>query len=227
MLAGLEHAHGAGVVHRDVTPANLLLDATGANRPHLWLADFGLAVRTGEPRLTRLGTVVGTPGYLPPEVLAGARPAPSADLFAAGQVGVALLRGIEPDGAAEPPPGLGSPLGEVVAALVAADPADRPASAAQARRALAPVRAGPAAADRGGRANHHPAAAARPAARVDRGRSRRPARRCPPPPGRPTPVARDPRPGSGGGSSDWDGRAGRGGRADDRSRSGSAVPGAT
>ena len=49
LLDGLEYAHEAGVVHRDVTPANLLLDATGAGRPHLWLADFGLAVRSGEP----------------------------------------------------------------------------------------------------------------------------------------------------------------------------------
>ena len=142
LLAGLEHAHGAGVVHRDVTPANLLLDATGDGRPQLRLADFGLAVRSGEPRLTGLGTVVGTPGYLPPEALAGALPAPAADLFAAGRVAVALLTGIEPDGGADaPPPGdTGSPLREVVAALVAADPADRPDSAAAARRALAPVR---------------------------------------------------------------------------------------
>ena len=141
LLAGLEHAHGAGVVHRDVTLANLLLDATDTGRPHLWLADFGLAVRTGEPRLTQLGTVIGTPGYLPPEVLAGARPAPAADLFAAGQVAAALLRGTEPDGAGDRPdlPGAGSPLREVVAALIEADPADRPGSAAEARRALAPV----------------------------------------------------------------------------------------
>lgn len=141
LLAGLEHAHGAGVVHRDVTLANLLLDATDTGRPHLWLADFGLAVRTGEPRLTQLGTVIGTPGYLPPEVLAGARPAPGADLFAAGQVAAALLRGAEPDGAGDRPelPGAGSPLREVVAALTEPDPADRPASAAEARRALSPV----------------------------------------------------------------------------------------
>ncbi len=141
LLAGLEHAHGAGLVHRDVTPANLLLDATDTGRPHLWLADFGLAVRTGEPRLTRLGTVVGTPGYLPPEVLAGAPPAPGADLFAAGQVAAALLRGAEPDGSGSGPElaGVESPLGDVIAALVEADPADRPGSAAEARRALSPV----------------------------------------------------------------------------------------
>ena len=62
-----------------------------------------LAVRTGEPRLTRLGTVIGTPGYLPPEALAGALPAPAADLFAAGQVAAALLRGAEPSDAGDEP----------------------------------------------------------------------------------------------------------------------------
>lgn len=143
LLAGLAHAHGAGLVHRDVTPANLLLDATGDGRPHLWLADFGLAVRSGEPRLTGLGTVLGTPGYLPPEVLAGALPAPGADLYAAGQVALALLRGTEPTVAGEPggvPERVGARLREVVGALVAADPADRPESADAARRMLAPVR---------------------------------------------------------------------------------------
>ena len=69
--------------------------------------------------------VVGTSGYLPPEALAPPLPAPAADLFAAGRVAVALLTGIEPDsGADAPQPGpTGSPPREVVAALVAADPA--------------------------------------------------------------------------------------------------------
>ncbi|HST67650.1 MAG TPA: protein kinase, partial [Mycobacteriales bacterium] len=103
LLDGLAYAHEAGIVHRDVTPANVLLEATGTARPVLRLADFGLAVRIGEPRLTRLGTVLGTPGYVPPEVLAGAAPAPAADLYAAGRLAIALLTGADPDG----PPGPG------------------------------------------------------------------------------------------------------------------------
>ena len=175
LLDGLAHAHAAGLVHRDVTPANVLLEATGSGRPVLRLADFGLAVRVGEPRLTRLGTVLGTAGYVPPEVLAGAAPHPSADLYAAGQVALTLLTGTEPDtdgtrpigdatrvvgdgtrptGDGTSPTGDGTgpdaagaalaavlgagPLRDLVVALVAPDPADRPASAAAARRADSP-----------------------------------------------------------------------------------------
>jgi eukaryotic-like serine/threonine-protein kinase len=103
LLDGLACVHAAGIVHRDVTPANVLLEATGGGRPLLRLADFGLAVRVGEPRLTRLGTVLGTAGYVPPEVLAGAAPHPSADLYAAGRLALALLSGSE----LPPPPGPG------------------------------------------------------------------------------------------------------------------------
>lgn len=142
LLDGLQHVHEAGLVHRDVTPANLLLEATDGGQPWLRLADFGLAVRTGDPRLTRVGTVLGTPGYLPPEVLAGAAPAPAADLYAAGRVAVALLAGRESEapGTAPELAGVSSgPLRDVVAALIQEDPRDRPGSAAEARRALGRV----------------------------------------------------------------------------------------
>lgn len=173
LLAGLEHVHAAGVVHRDVTPANLLLDATedGPRRPVLRLGDFGIAVRAGEPRMTEAGLVLGTPGFVAPEALAGAAPAPAADLYAAGQVGRALLGAApaapgplgdapEAPGPLGDAPGAPGPLGDapaapgllgdgpdlpgplaaILAALTAPDPADRPASAAAARRLLAPVR---------------------------------------------------------------------------------------
>ncbi|MFO0846311.1 MAG: protein kinase [Gemmataceae bacterium] len=58
----LEYAHSMGVVHRDVKPANLMLDARG----HLWVADFGLA-RTGQGDLTMTGDVMGTLRYMSPE----------------------------------------------------------------------------------------------------------------------------------------------------------------
>jgi WD40 repeat protein/serine/threonine protein kinase len=59
----LDHAHQRGVVHRDVKPANLLVDATG----HLWVTDFGLAQMQSDARLTITGDLVGTLRYMSPE----------------------------------------------------------------------------------------------------------------------------------------------------------------
>jgi WD40 repeat protein/tRNA A-37 threonylcarbamoyl transferase component Bud32 len=59
----LEHAHQLGVIHRDVKPANLLLDGAG----HLWVTDFGLALLRQGDRLTRTGDVIGTLHYMAPE----------------------------------------------------------------------------------------------------------------------------------------------------------------
>jgi serine/threonine protein kinase len=59
----LEHAHQMGVVHRDVKPANLILDGRG----HVWVTDFGLAQVRGGPDLTRTGDLVGTLRYMAPE----------------------------------------------------------------------------------------------------------------------------------------------------------------
>ncbi|MFG1628603.1 protein kinase [Kribbella sp. NPDC049227] len=96
LLHGLSAVHAAGVVHRDLKPANLLLDVTGTGRPHLRLSDFGVAGLIGEPRMTRTSTILGTPGYLAPEQLAGADPDPRQDLYTIGAVALELLTGQRP-----------------------------------------------------------------------------------------------------------------------------------
>lgn len=91
LLVALEQVHAAGLIHRDVKPANLLLRATGTGPIQVLLADFGLAMGAQDAHLTEVGTVVGTPGYLPPELMrGGGAPDVRHDLYSAGRVGAAL-----------------------------------------------------------------------------------------------------------------------------------------
>jgi hypothetical protein len=83
----LEFAHTNGIVHRDVKPANLLLDDRGDVR----LADFGVARDPMATQLTLPGHVVGTPGYLAPEVAAGEPATPAADTYSLAVVARELL----------------------------------------------------------------------------------------------------------------------------------------
>nr|WP_202892617.1 serine/threonine-protein kinase [Kribbella shirazensis] len=145
LLGALDQIHTAGVLHRDVKPANLLLEATGTARPILRLTDFGIAIALGEPRLTVHGTVVGTPGYLAPEAFKGAAPSPKQDLYAAGVTAWQLLTGAEPPerGDLPAPPDTTAPIWSLVADLTQTDPAARPKSARAALAALAPTLAEP------------------------------------------------------------------------------------
>ena len=144
LLAALSHIHGAGVVHRDVKPANLLLEPSPVGAPHVRLADFGIALGEADQRFTTTGFAVGTPGYLAPEVLDWDRPGPRQDLYAAGMVAWRMLTGAgdpEPrQRIGAPPPGVPPLLWAVVAHLCAADPGRRPAHADAARGALAACR---------------------------------------------------------------------------------------
>jgi tRNA A-37 threonylcarbamoyl transferase component Bud32 len=88
----LDVAHREGVVHRDVKPANLMLDREG----HVHVADFGIASAAGMVSLTITGTVLGTAGYLAPEQAQGDRAVPASDRYALGVVAWELLTGKRP-----------------------------------------------------------------------------------------------------------------------------------
>lgn len=144
--AGLQAVHEAGLVHRDVTPGNVLLD-DGVPR----LTDFGIA-RSAAATSTQ--TVRGSVGYLAPEQASGAAVGPAADVYALGCLATTLLTGRPPFAAETPvgvvhqhlneqPPDLRERRPEVpsdvavrVAAMLAKDPSARPGSVASAVAAL-------------------------------------------------------------------------------------------
>ena len=161
VASGLDAAHATGLVHRDVKPANVLVEQrpTGA---HAYLTDFGVARRLQErSKLTRTGMVVGTPGYLAPEALRGEGSGPGVDIYALGCLLFEALTGAPPfEGendialilahVEDPPPslaarvpGIPAALDQVVQRALAKDPAGRFASAsAFARAAQGAVRGG-------------------------------------------------------------------------------------
>lgn len=146
----LDAAHRGGVVHRDVKPANLLLDDDG----RLKVADFGVASAADLGSYTEAGTVVGTAGYLAPEQARGERAVPASDVYALAVVAFELLTGRRPfereSATAEamahvsapiPPastlnPELPPEVDDVLARGLAKDPAHRYGSAAELVAAL-------------------------------------------------------------------------------------------
>ena len=141
LLSGLQAVHAAHLVHRDVKPANILLDATGIGRPHAYLTDFGIAVDLAGPRLTETGMVHGTPGYLAPELMTLGDVTPAVDMFAAGMVAASMLTGARPrdidlnDGT---PEGVPANLWSLIRDLTAPDPEARPDPPEALRRLEAP-----------------------------------------------------------------------------------------
>ncbi|RMG12042.1 MAG: serine/threonine protein kinase, partial [Planctomycetota bacterium] len=154
LLDALQAAHDAGVVHRDVKPANVLIDREGRAR----LTDFGLARADGRSHLTLAEVVLGTPAYMSPEQARGLEAGPASDLYSTGAVLFQLLCGRPPFTAERPLallrahsdeappdpatlcPGLPAPLAEVVLRALAKEPERRYASAVAMREALLRVR---------------------------------------------------------------------------------------
>lgn len=91
----LAEAHARGIVHRDVKPANLFVVPSEGGE-FVKLIDFGIARLGDENELTATGVVIGTPGYLAPEVIMGARATPCSDVYALGAVLYFLLAGRGP-----------------------------------------------------------------------------------------------------------------------------------
>ncbi|MFF4895304.1 bifunctional serine/threonine-protein kinase/ABC transporter substrate-binding protein [Streptomyces sp. NPDC001068] len=138
LAAALEDVHRAGLVHRDVKPANVLLGADGPR-----LIDFGIARALGATALTTDGSVIGSPGYLSPEQARGRTVGPPADVFSMGCVLARTATGRPPFGTGgaaavlyrtvhqEPDlAGLPEDLVPVLRACLAKDPAGRPAVSA-------------------------------------------------------------------------------------------------
>ncbi|MBA2955035.1 protein kinase [Nocardioides sp. MAH-18] len=135
LLQALAAVHAAGVVHRDVKPANLLLEPTGDGAPFLRLGDFGVAVPVEDVRLTRGPAAIGTDGYMAPEQVGGAAPDPRQDVYAAGVVAVQLLTG-RPPRVGHPSLVPEGPLRPLLGAMTHSDPAVRTPSAAAALERL-------------------------------------------------------------------------------------------
>jgi serine/threonine-protein kinase len=87
---GLDYAHRAGVIHRDVKPGNLLMSsATGITK----LADFGIAKAAEQTRITQVGSVLGTAAYLSPEQARGEESGPASDTYSLGVCAYQFLTG--------------------------------------------------------------------------------------------------------------------------------------
>jgi len=93
IAAGLDHAHGLGIVHRDVKPANVLLEKDDTPV----LADFGLAkLLQGSSLKSMTGVTTGTPAYMAPEQVTGSKVGPAADRYALATIAYEMLTGVIP-----------------------------------------------------------------------------------------------------------------------------------
>ncbi|MFE9560722.1 protein kinase [Streptomyces sp. NPDC006487] len=151
LLGALTAAHGRGVLHRDVKPANVLMES-GTGR--VVLTDFGIARFSGATTISQTGAFVGSPEYTAPERIQGAEAGPAADLWSLGTLMCAALTGESPFrrdslggvlhavvSAEIRPPAQAGPLLPVILGLLERDP-ERRMAAAEADRLLSAYLAG-------------------------------------------------------------------------------------
>ena len=151
--AALQAAHAAGLVHRDIKPGNLLITPDGRVK----ITDFGIARIADQVPLTATGQVMGTVQYLSPEQASGHPASPATDIYSLGIVAYECLAGKRPfTGESqvaiamaqinEQPPPLPStipgPVQNLVMAMIAKKPEDRPATASAVARAASALRRG-------------------------------------------------------------------------------------
>ena len=151
VAAALTAAHAAGIVHRDVKPANVLLGDDGTVK----ITDFGISRATGDVTVTATGMLAGTPAYLAPEVAKGHEPTTASDVFSLGSTLYTAVEGHSPFGMGEntlallyavaagrvSPPRQAGPLTALLMSLLRPDPAERP-TMVEAREGLAAIAAG-------------------------------------------------------------------------------------
>lgn len=151
--AALQAAHAAGLVHRDIKPGNLLITPDGRVK----ITDFGIARIADQVPLTATGQVMGTVQYLSPEQASGHPASPATDIYSLGIVAYESLAGKRPfTGESQVaiamaqineqppplPPTVAVPVQNLVMAMIAKKPDDRPASASAVARAATALRRG-------------------------------------------------------------------------------------
>ncbi len=152
LAKGLERAHDAGIIHRDVKPANIIV----TDRGDVKLLDFGLAKLVTGANLTKTGSTLGTVSYMSPEQLRGEPADSSADVWSVGVVLFEMLTGGRPFGGEyeqaimyailnEDPPdlsasGIGRPVANLVMRCLSKDPRQRPTAREVADGLLSPIR---------------------------------------------------------------------------------------
>jgi hypothetical protein len=140
LMLALAHAHGEGVVHRDLKPDNVFLLAQSELRLHVKVLDFGVATIIGDVTSvgfkTETGASVGTPRYMSPEQLAGKQATPRSDLYAAAVVLFESMTGQIPElmgpRLRERCPAVPVGLEQVIEQCLHGNPDERPVSAAEA-----------------------------------------------------------------------------------------------